>query len=107
MAPNGMHGKYAINWVEGFKTVQKLLFDTLAEGIYGSNHVRVMRVLRQKGFLEEKELTKFCLLPQRNLRAILSRLMSDGVIQTQDLPASVKGSGPLYGLHQINLLSMY
>jgi hypothetical protein len=70
----------------------------------------VVRILRQKGFLEEKELTKLSLLPQKNLRVILSLLITEGILQTQDLPQSVKGahsSGPMYGLHARTLLSLF
>lgn len=57
---------------------------------YGDHHLRVIRILRQEGFIEEKELTKFSLLPQRNLRSILSRLMCEGFVSTQDIPISLK-----------------
>jgi hypothetical protein len=30
---------------------------------YGSHHVRVVRIMKAKGFLEEKDLTRFSLLP--------------------------------------------
>lgn len=76
-----------------------MLTDSYIEGTYGAHHLRVVRIVRQKGFLEEKELTKFSLLPQRNLRVILSRLICEGILQTQDLPQSFRGNtGPFYGL---------
>ena len=49
-----------------------------------------MRVLRQKGFMEERELVKLCLLPQQNIRAIVGKLMSEGLIMSQEI--AVKGS---------------
>jgi transcription initiation factor IIE alpha subunit len=82
VAPNGISGKFGINWAQGFKSVQRMLIDAYVEGTYGAHHLRVIRIIRQKGFVEEKELTKFSLLPQRNLRVILSRLMCEGVIET-------------------------
>lgn len=57
-----------------------MLLDNYVEGVYGVHHTRVIRILRQKGFLEEKELTKLSLLPQKNLRVILSRLTVDGIV---------------------------
>jgi transcription initiation factor IIE alpha subunit len=30
---------------------------------YGPHHVRVVRIMKAKGFLEEKDLTRFSLLP--------------------------------------------
>jgi len=57
-----------------------MLLDNYVDGIYGVHHTRVVRILRQNGFLEEKELTKLSLLPQKNLRVILSRLRVDGIV---------------------------
>jgi DNA-directed RNA polymerase III subunit RPC3 len=78
IAANG--GKFAINWQQAFKNLQLMLLDNYVEGIYGAHHTRVVRILRQKGFLEEKELTKLSLLPQKNLRVILSRLTVDSIV---------------------------
>ena len=64
--------------------------------------------MRQKGFIEEKELVKLCLLPQRNIRAIVNRLITDGMIQTQEL--SMKGSSGYTGLvlmYGVNMQSIY
>ena len=67
----------------------------------------MIRIIRQKGFVEEKELTKFSLLPQRNLRVILSRLMCEGIVETQDMPQNYKGTGPMYGLNSKTLDAVF
>lgn len=93
-------GKYAINWQTAFQSVQTMLLDKYVEKTYSSHHLRVVRILRSQGYLEEKDLTKFTLLPQKNLRAILCQLICDGVICSQEVPQSMKSSvsGPIYGL---------
>jgi len=63
MAANGTQGKYAINWTEGFNSLQRVLVDEYIKKTYGEHHLRVVRILRAKGFIEEKEMTKFSLLP--------------------------------------------
>lgn len=72
--------KFAIDWDQAYKSLQIMLLDNYVEGVYGAHHARVIRILRSKGFLEEKELTKLSLLPQKNLRVILSRLTVDGIV---------------------------
>ena len=93
-------GKYAVNWRAAFASMQSMLIDRYVESIYGKHQVRVLRILRQKGFTEEKELTKLSLLPQKNLRVILTRFINDGLVQIQEKPQSLKSnsSGPLYAL---------
>ena len=103
-------GKYAINWVEGFRSLQKVLCEEYVKKTYGDHHLRLIRILRAKGFVEEKELTKFSLLPQRNLRSILARLITEGFLSTQDVPIALRSgqtglSVPLYGLNEMTLFS--
>ena len=58
--------------------------------------------------MEEKELVKLCLLPQQNVRSIVGRLLSDGLLLSQEV--AVKGSNAsgykalMYG---VNVLSVY
>jgi len=40
-----------------------MLIERYIESTYGAHHVRVMRILNEKGFVEEKEITKLSLLP--------------------------------------------
>ena len=79
-------GKYAINWRSAFVSMQTMLIDRYVESTYGKHQVRVLRILRQKGFTEEKELTKLSLLPQKNLRVILTKFINDGLLQIQEKP---------------------
>jgi hypothetical protein len=37
------------------------------------------------------EITKLCLLPQKNIRSILNRLTADGVVKLQEMPIKATG----------------
>jgi len=80
------------------------LLDKIVTDVYGAHHCRVVRVLRQKGFIEEKEIVKLSLLPQKNVLSIVNRLLADGLLSTQEMPikggSSVGQSGGLllYGV---------
>ena len=56
--------------------------------------------------MEEKEIVKLSLLPQKNVLAIVNRLLADGLISTQEMPikggSSVGRNGDLllYGVTQ-------
>jgi len=50
-----------------------------------------MRVLRHKGFLQEKDLCKLCVLPSNRVSSILNRLVVDGWIEYQEMPAVTAG----------------
>ena len=93
-------GKYAINWQAAFLSLQSMLIERYVEQTYCAHHVRVYRILKAKGFVEEKELTKLSLLPQKNIRVIISRMISDGLFQMQEVPQSLRNTtqGVLFGL---------
>jgi len=55
--------KYGINWKTSLISLQYMLIERYIESTYGAHHVRVMRILNEKGFVEEKEITKLSLLP--------------------------------------------
>jgi transcription initiation factor IIE alpha subunit len=89
---------YAINWTGSFHSLQASLCERIVEGSYGSPHfAQTLRVLRLKGFLDEMELTKLCLLPQKNIRSVLNRLVADGVIKLQEMPQK-GGHTTMYGV---------
>jgi ribosomal protein S8 len=44
-------------------------------------HARVLRVLKAKGFLEEKDIIQFCLLEVKQSRVLINQLMTEGFIQ--------------------------
>ena len=60
--------------------------------------------------MEEKEIVKLSLLPQKNVLAIVNRLLADGLIATQEMPikggSSVGRNGDLllYGVTQCHVL---
>lgn len=83
-----MQDVYSINWVAGFTSVQNQLADQIINGTIGAHHGRVMRVLRQKGFLQDKDLSRMCVLPKENISSILNRLMVDGLVEYQEFPST-------------------
>lgn len=73
-----------MNWGDAFAKVQVSLIDQVVNGAYGSgkgaHFCRVLRILRQRGFMEEKEIVKLSLLPQKNVLAIVNRFLADGLL---------------------------
>ena len=48
-------------------------------------HSRVLRLLKIKGYLEEKDIIQMCLMPVKETRALVNQLMSEGFIQFQEV----------------------
>jgi hypothetical protein len=61
----------------------------------GAHHNRVMRLLRNQGFLQEKDITRMSVLPNKNVNSVLNKLLHDGLIEYQEmgnLPGQSGGS---------------
>jgi ribosomal protein S8 len=43
-------------------------------------HSRLLKLLKLKGFLEEKDIIQFCLLDMKHCRQIINSLLSEGFI---------------------------
>ena len=62
-------------------------------------HSRVVRLLRMKGFLEEKDIIQMSLMSVKETRAIINQLMSEGFVQYQEVVIKQQGKVHLYGLN--------
>ncbi|KAM5468679.1 RNA polymerase III subunit C82 [Microsporum audouinii] len=79
-----------ITWAVEFRHLARQLrhleIERLVEARYGTVAVRVLRVLADKGRLDEKRLQEISLMPSKDLRQILARLQSGGFIDLQEVP---------------------
>lgn len=60
--------------------------DSMVQHRYGKHSVRVVRLLREKGKLADTQIIEFCMLDQKYLRSILTKLQFDGVLDIQEVP---------------------
>ena len=93
-------GLYAINWRIGFKSVKATLLEQIIKNTYSDHHSRVVRVLRTCGLQEEKDLVRMCVLPPQNMRSIINRLISDGLVTMVKREGTTSDDAPrLYNVH--------
>jgi DNA-directed RNA polymerase III subunit RPC3 len=94
---------YSVNWQGLFTQFQEQMIYKMIEATLSKYHTRVLRILKQKGFLEEKDIIQFCLMSVKDTRALINRLLSDGFVQVQELQVKQHGTLHLYGLNQNTL----
>ena len=71
---------YSINWRPLFDSMQELLMLTILSEVRSKYHARVLKILRTNGFMEEKDITKMCLLTLKQSRTLINQLLGDGFI---------------------------
>lgn len=74
---------YCVNWKELLQASQNSFAESVIENTsgFGIYHVRVLRILRKKKFLSEYDIKGNCLLPPKDVRAIINKLMSAGYLK--------------------------
>ncbi len=77
-------------WTINFKSITKWLtqyeLENLITARFGSYAARLVRILHAKGKLDEKRLGDFALLRPRDMRATLTLLQENGVVDIQSVP---------------------
>jgi hypothetical protein len=52
----------------------------IIEETMGRGHGRVLRALKVKGFLEEKDIISMCLLQVKDAQRLINQLLSEGFV---------------------------
>ncbi|KKK16070.1 hypothetical protein P175DRAFT_0557663 [Aspergillus ochraceoroseus IBT 24754] len=77
-------------WVIEFRHLARKLrhleLERMIESRYGDVALRVVRVLRAKGKLDEKRLQEISLLPFKDLRQVLASMQTGGFVDLQEVP---------------------
>ncbi|KAG0013398.1 RNA polymerase III subunit C82 [Podila clonocystis] len=84
----GRTGQYVINLKTASKIMKKNLIQTVISSRFGSPYVRIMNMLLDKGKLEEKMISKFSMMPVKDVREKLTTLCTFGVLNLQEVPKS-------------------
>jgi DNA-directed RNA polymerase III subunit RPC3 len=77
-------------WRVNFPVLSKILLnaeiDTTIDRRFGPAAVRVARMLRQEGRLEEKGVAQKCLKHVKEIRGILAQMQAAGFLESQEVP---------------------
>lgn len=79
---------YCVNWAELIKQARNSFMENIVENTTGLGiyHVRVLRILRKKGYLNENDIKLLSLLPPRDARAVINQLKSKGFLKHLQVP---------------------
>ncbi|KAK0946511.1 RNA polymerase III subunit C82 [Friedmanniomyces endolithicus] len=83
-------GSTSTEWGVDFETLTDALIqaelDTTIVARFGTTHLRVVRLLRERGKLEEKQVASFAMTRIKDVRAVLTELQSESLAEAQELP---------------------
>ena len=83
---NRSSGEWRVNFPALTNTLIQAELDTTSTARYGRIATRIVRMLRDKGRLEEKQLAPTAMMRVKDVRALLTDLQSHGFLDAQELP---------------------
>ncbi|KAF9348280.1 RNA polymerase III subunit C82 [Mortierella sp. AD094] len=82
----GRSGQYIISLKAASRILKKSLIQDIVATRFGSPYVRIMNMLLEKGKLEEKQISRFSMMPVKDVREKLTTLCTYGVLNLQEVP---------------------
>ncbi|RIA83314.1 RNA polymerase III subunit RPC82-domain-containing protein [Glomus cerebriforme] len=83
-----MGGTYTVRYHEIHESLKKEIFEDVIMEKYGFKGLRIVRLLYEKGKLDEKAIINLTLMNPLEVRQKLTELMSGGFVQIQEVPRS-------------------
>ncbi|KAF9931251.1 DNA-directed RNA polymerase III subunit RPC3 [Linnemannia zychae] len=82
----GRGGQYIINLKKASHILKKNMIQDIVSTRFGAPYVRIMNMLEDKGKLEEKQISRFSMMPVKDVREKLTTLCTFGVLNLQEVP---------------------
>ncbi|GAN01008.1 RNA polymerase iii subunit rpc82 [Mucor ambiguus] len=80
--------QYAVNFKRVRHVMKRHLFEGLLKERFGIASCRIIRILLDKGKLEESQIQKLAMLPPKDVRFKLDVLLTHGIVDIQEVPRS-------------------
>jgi DNA-directed RNA polymerase III subunit RPC3 len=80
------HGEWSVNFQKVIRNIQEAEIDKLVLEMFGPAGHRLVRMLRQLGKLDEKQLKDTTLMKQKDIRTKLAEMQLSGWVDIQEIP---------------------
>ncbi|OZJ05024.1 hypothetical protein BZG36_02143 [Bifiguratus adelaidae] len=102
------HGEYVIQFAKIRDELKKRVFFEVLQEQFGSLSVRLVRILMEKGKLDEKMIQKIAMIPQKDTREKLFLLEKAGFVHFQEVPKTAdRAPSRTYYLFWVDLDTSY
>ncbi|KAF9197819.1 RNA polymerase III subunit C82, partial [Haplosporangium sp. Z 27] len=82
----GRAGQYIISLKAASKILKQNMIQDIVATRFGAPYVRIMNMLLEKGKLEEKQISRFSMMPVKDVREKLTTLCTFGILNLQEVP---------------------
>ncbi|EPY52147.1 DNA-directed RNA polymerase III complex subunit Rpc82 [Schizosaccharomyces cryophilus OY26] len=81
-------GEWKIDFVYLTNMLRSVEFENILDEKLGDRATRLLRIIKDKGKIEEKQLANIALLRQKDLRTVLQSMAEMGALELQEVPRS-------------------
>jgi len=79
-------GEWRVEFNSLTESLQGAEVESVISARFGTVSARVVRLLKQKGKLEQKQIEEGCMVRKRDAQAMLSNMQELGIVETQEVP---------------------
>ncbi|KAI1302995.1 RNA polymerase III subunit C82 [Mortierella claussenii] len=83
---SGRSGHHIVSLKAAARILKRNLIQDIVSSRFGAPYVRIMNMLLEKGKLEEKQISRFSMMPVKDVREKLTTLCTFGVLNLQEVP---------------------
>ncbi|KAL0140990.1 RNA polymerase III subunit RPC82-domain-containing protein [Mucor lusitanicus] len=100
--------QYAVNFAKLRHTMKRRVVEGLVRERYGVATCRILRILIERGKLDESQVQKLAMLPPKDTREKLALLKTKGFVEIQEIPRSAdRAPGRCFHLWYVPLEKCY
>uniref|UniRef100_A0A672NGZ9 DNA-directed RNA polymerase III subunit RPC3 n=1 Tax=Sinocyclocheilus grahami TaxID=75366 RepID=A0A672NGZ9_SINGR len=79
-------GMYVVNLHRALANLARATLESVVQERFGSRSARIFRLLLRKRHLEQKQVEDFAMIPAKEAKDMLYKLLSENLVQLQEIP---------------------
>ncbi|XP_010563835.1 PREDICTED: DNA-directed RNA polymerase III subunit RPC3 isoform X3 [Haliaeetus leucocephalus] len=99
-------GMYTVNLHKALASLATATLESIVEERFGSRCARIFRLLLRKKHLEQKQVEDFAMIPAKEAKDMLYKMLSENVVSLQEIPKTPDHApSRTFYLYTVNILS--
>ncbi|XP_066909052.1 DNA-directed RNA polymerase III subunit RPC3 [Halyomorpha halys] len=99
----GSSGSVYVNFVSAFRSLASSTIDSIIEHRFGDKAARIFRLIRSKIYIDQEQLQKTVMIPDKEAKQLTYRLLQESFLQLHELKKAATTGGPVKNFHLFHI----
>ncbi|CAH1408279.1 unnamed protein product [Nezara viridula] len=99
----GSSGSVYVNFVSAFRSLASSTIDSIVEHRFGLKAARIFRLVRSKIYIDQEQLQKIVLIPDKEAKQLTYRLLQESFLQLHELKKAATSGGPVKNFYLFHI----